>query len=296
MAPPRRRACLFDLILPTRGCWQPTTIPQLIEKSVRAFCWISPGEHFADAGISPSKGNSLWEFGAFLYMRNLDDHTTDTEMYFCRVNPFNNTSAEQYLPASLRRTLIAGMSFGPILLTNAETARLEGLPKSPALLLGRNGRYSVSDEIRGLLCDDSNFGSLADHGVVAPAEKLSWDTQTREAFKIPANATHFAFAYPLAGFSEEAAKRKVELNDSTDRCLYFVGIGGFLFWDAAGAAPRAYIPYTPVSRAENSSRFHPHRRLRSDSIRPRGGSAAGGVSHAAVRTRRSPTRLVVRTF
>ena len=71
--------------------------------------------------------------------------------------------------------------------------------------------------------------ALEGHGKLSPAADLPWDMRTREAFKVPKAAHRFAFAYPLAGFAEEAEKNKITLSD--DPALFFVAIGGFIFWD-----------------------------------------------------------------
>ena len=134
--------------------------------------------------------------------------------------------------------VLGGFSFSPLVVDNFRALGLHELHQ-------KNEFYLVPPEIMLRVCQDErstaggtlrsgNFAPVAmeRHGKLSPCADLKWDSQTKLEFKVPAHAYRFAFAYPLAGFKEEAERNHIQLNE--DPCLFFVAIGGFIFWDDDG--------------------------------------------------------------
>lgn len=75
-------------------------------------------------------------------------------------------------------------------------------------------------------------------GTVSPATKLSLDAATRRQLGIPAQATQFAFAYPLNGAGTDASKKvsawaRGYLSSTSPEASFFTH-GGFIYMDQAG--------------------------------------------------------------
>ena len=81
---------------------------------------------------------------------------------------------------------------------------------------------------------DEDLLALERHGHISPEAVLNWDAGTRSAFQVPIAARHFAFASPLASLAERLVENLPAIDERGDDSLFFVGYGGFLFWDERG--------------------------------------------------------------